>query len=94
MADVKHYSLRVGGNEEHTFTGTAPRQAALKAATRGFKDIQLREHKKKKDGNWRVHVFQGSVKTAPKPANAPDWMPDMINKPIVKKIRVDKLKEL
>ncbi|ODS36843.1 chromosomal protein MC1 [Candidatus Altiarchaeales archaeon WOR_SM1_SCG] len=94
MADVKNYSLRVGGEEEHVFTGRSPRQAALKAATRGFKDIQLREHGRKKDGMWRIHVFTGSVEKVKKPANSPDWMPDMINKPKVKKIRVDKIKEL
>ena len=94
MADIKHYSLRVKGKEEHTFTGRSPRQAALKAATRGFKDIQLREHGRKKDKMWRIHVFDGSIEKVKKPANAPDWMPDMINKPKVKKIRVDKVKEL
>jgi len=94
MADIKHYSLRVGGKEEHVFTGRSPRQAALKAATRGVKDIQLREHGRKKDGMWRVHVFKGSVEKVRKPANAPSWMPDMINKPKVKKARVDKVKKL
>jgi hypothetical protein len=43
MADVKNYTLREKGKDtDHTFTGKAPRAAALKAATRGFKDIQLR----------------------------------------------------
>jgi len=95
MADIKHYTLREGNKDtEHVFTGRSPRRAALKAATRGFKDIQLREHGRKKDGMWRVHVFEGSVEKVPKPANAPDWMADMINKPNVKKIRVDKIKEV
>ena len=94
MADIKHYSLRVGGKEEHTFAGRSPRQAALKAATRGIKDIQLREHGRKKDGMWRVHVFKGSAEKVRKPPSAPSWMPDMINKPNVKKVRVDKIKEL
>ncbi len=94
MAELKHYSLRVKGEEEHTFTGRSPRQAALKAATKGFKDIQLREHGRRKDGLWRIHVFTGSVQKVKKPANAPAWMPDMINKPKVKKIRIDKVGEL
>ena len=90
----KHYSLIVKGKEESVFTATQPRRAALKAATRGHTDIRLREHGRKKDGKWRIHVFKGSTKKVPKPANAPDWMPDMINKPTVKKIRVDKIKEI
>ena len=95
MADVKYYTLREGGKDtNHTFSGRNPRSAALKAATRGFKDIQLREHNKKKDGMWRVHVFEGWVKTIPKPDKAPAWMPDMINDANVKKIRVDKISEL
>ena len=95
MADVRKYTLREGGKDtKHVFAGKHPRGAALKAASRGYKDIQLREHGKKKDGMWRVHVFEGSVKKVPKPAGAPDWMADRINKPNVRKIRVDKIKEL
>ncbi len=95
MADIKHYTLRVKGKDtDHTFTGRSPRQAALKAATRKHKDIQLREHGRKKDGKWRIHVFEGSVKKTKKPANAPAWMPANINKPTVKKLRVDKITEI
>ncbi|ODS38922.1 hypothetical protein BEH94_06300 [Candidatus Altiarchaeales archaeon WOR_SM1_SCG] len=95
MADVKHYTLRQDNvDTDHTFAGRTPRQAALKAATRGFKDIRIREHGKKKDGMWRVHVFEGSVEKVPKPKNAPNWIPNMVKKPNVKKIRVDKLKEV
>ena len=95
MAEVKHYSLRVGGKEEHTFRSKGARGAALKAASRGLGDgdglIKLREHGKKKDGKWRVHIFEGKVVKVAKPASAPDWLPDMINKPKVKKLRVEKL---
>lgn len=98
MAKVKQYSLRIGSKENHVFTGRSPRAAALKAASRGLKDseglIKLREHSRKKDGKWRVHVFKGKVEKVRKPANAPSWMPDMINKPSVKKARVDKLNKI
>ena len=90
--------MRVGSKEDHVFTGRSPRAAALKAATRGLKDseglIKLREHSRKKDGKWRMHVFKGKVAKVRKPSNAPDWMPDMINKPSVKKMRVDKLTKI
>jgi len=98
MAKVKVYSLRIGGKEEHVFKGRGARAAALKAATRGLKDtdglIKLREHGRKKDGKWRVHVFEGSVETVKKPAGAPDWLPDMIKKPKVRKIRVEKIDKI
>lgn len=98
MGGVKQYSLRTGSKEDHVFTGRSPRAAALKAATRGLKDreglIKLREHSRKKDGKWRVHVFMGTVEKVMKPNNAPDWMPDQINKPSVKKVRVDKLAKI
>jgi hypothetical protein len=92
------YSLRIGGREVHTFKGKSARGAALKAATRGLKDsdglIKLREHCRKKDGKWRVHVFKGKVEKVRKPYNAPAWMPAMINKPKVSKVRVEKLKKI
>ena len=98
MAAIKQYSLRIGSKEDHVFTGRSPRAAALKAATRGLKDsdglIKLREHCRKKDGKWRVHTFKGKVEKVSKPSNAPSWMPSMINKPSVSKVRVDKIKKI
>jgi len=44
MAKKKYYVLRKTGKDtKHVFTGRSPRQAALKAATRNFTDIKLRE---------------------------------------------------
>ena len=92
---TKRYTLREGNKDtKHIFKGTSPRRAALKAATRGFKDIRLRAHKRKKDKMWRVHVFEGWVEKVPKRADAPGWLPDTVNKPNVRKIRVDKIKKI
>lgn len=74
------------GEERGVFTGKSPRQAALKAANRGFTDIRLRER-----GTQKVHIFQGERFQLNKPANAPAWMPDKIWKPKVKKIGTEKL---
>ena len=94
----KKYYILKSGKKRSIFTGRQPRQAALKAATRGLKDsddlIKLREHCRKKDGKWRVHMFKGKVEKVSKPANAPSWMPAMINKPSVKKVRVEKLNKI
>ncbi|MEM2918875.1 MAG: non-histone chromosomal MC1 family protein [Candidatus Altiarchaeota archaeon] len=89
----KYYSLLEGNKEVAVFTGTAPRNAALKAARRGYTDIRLREHGRKKDGMWRIHVFKGSRKKVKKPENAPSWMPDEIWEANVKKVKVEKVKK-
>ncbi len=87
MADVRYFVLQQGGKDtEHVFSGKQPRQAALKAATRGFKDIQLRER-----GTKKVHRFTGSVEMVDSPANRPSWLPAKVKKAKVKKIGIKKL---
>jgi len=96
MAETKFYVLRKSGKDSsHVFSGRAPRQAALKAATRGFASIRLRERGRRNvDGTWSVHVFTGAVKKVKKPANAPKWLPAMINKPNVSKKGVERITKL
>jgi uncharacterized protein YpmB len=90
MAETRNFALRdEKGNEIGVFTGKQPRQAALKAANRGITDIRLRER-----GTKRVHIFTGERVHVKKPNGAPAWMPDMIWKPRVKKMGVEKLEEL
>jgi hypothetical protein len=46
--ETRNFALRdKDGNEIGVFTGKQPRQAALKAANRGYKDIRLREELRK-----------------------------------------------
>lgn len=90
MIEKRNFALRdKDGNEVGVFSGKQPRQAALKAANRGFTDIRLRER-----GTKKVHIFQGERIQMPKPANAPAWMPANIWKPKVKKLGVEMLEEL
>jgi len=87
MAEKKYFVLMEGGKDtEHIFSGKQPRQAALKAARRGYTKIKLRER-----GTKKVHVFNGSVKEVDAPANKPDWLPDKIKEPVVKKIGIERL---
>ena len=87
---MRNFALRdKDGNEIGVFTGKSPRQAALKAANRGHTDIQLRER-----GTKKVHIFTGERVQMDKPKGAPDWMPDKIWKPKVKKMGIKKLEEL
>lgn len=90
MADKRNFALRdKDGTEIGVFSGKQPRQAALKAANRGFTDIRLRER-----GTKKVHIYEGERKQVAKPSNAPAWMPASIWKPNVKKIGIEKLVEL
>jgi|WetSurMetagenome_2_1015567.scaffolds.fasta_scaffold23047_3 hypothetical protein len=90
MAEKRNFALRdAEGDETHVFAGTAPRQAALKAATRGFTDIRLREK-----GTKKVHIFRGERKQVQRPKKAPAWMPQKIWRPSVRKICIEKLEEI
>ncbi len=86
---TRYFVLVQGKKEtEHVFTGSSPRRAALKAATRGLIDIKLRER-----GTDRLHVFKGSRKKVPAPANRPAWLPSQIWRPVVRKSQLIHLKE-
>jgi hypothetical protein len=88
--EKRNFALRDDqGNEIGVFSGKSPRQAALKAANRGHKDIRLRER-----GTKKVHVFTGGRVQVKKPKGAPAWMPDKIWRPKVKKVGVEKLETI
>jgi hypothetical protein len=90
MTNKRNFALRdAEGNEIGVFTGKQPRQAALKAANRGYTDIRLRER-----GTKKVHIFEGERKLVIKPSNATDWMPKEIWKPNVKKMGIEKLDQI
>ncbi len=76
------------GNEIGVFTGRTPRQAALKAANRGYKKIRLRER-----GTNKIHIYEGSRTKVKAPANRPSWMGDEIYKANVKKIGIEKIEK-
>ena len=80
--------LDENNNEIGVYKGRQPRDAALKAATRGHTKIRLREH-----GTNKVHVFEGSRVKVKAPDNRPSWMPPEIWKPKVKKIGIERLEK-
>lgn len=86
--EKRYFVLQKGGKDtNHVFTGKQPRAAALKAATRGFTDITLRER-----GTKKLHMYKGSRKEVTAPANRPDWMPAKIKQSNVKKKGIKHLK--
>lgn len=91
---TRNFVLRTESGEEHgVFTGKQPRQAALKVANRcqGTKEkpekILLRER-----GTKKLHIFYAWKEMINAPQNKPEWMPEKINKPFVKKIEIKNIK--
>ena len=82
---VRYFALRTteAGREKSVFTGRQPRQAALKAASRGFTTIFLRER-----GTKKLHYYKGLRKRVKAPVDRPDWMAAVVWKPNVKKMKV------
>jgi len=83
--EKRYFALRTSqaGKELAVFTGRQPRQAALKAASRGYTSIFLRER-----GTKKLHAFKGMRKKVRAPADRPDWMAAVVWKPNVKKLGV------
>jgi len=94
-AGKKYYILKKG-SKTSIFTGRQPRQAALKAATRGFTDIKLRERgRRNRDGTYTVHVFKGNRKKVKVDSSASvKWLPNEVWKPAVKKVKIDRVKSI
>ncbi|SRR3989344_4187150 len=92
MAAKKYYIMK-SGKEVSIFTGRQPRQAALKAATRGHTEISLRERgRRNRDGTYSVHVFKGARAKVTVPASSGvTWLPKSVWKPSVKKMRVERI---
>jgi len=92
---TKYYILKKGRNVS-IYTGRSPRQAALKAATRGVTDIKLRERgRRNRDRTYSIHVFRGSrQKVTVSSENRPEWLPNRVWKPRVQKQRVERLKRI
>jgi hypothetical protein len=97
MAAKKYYKLLDKSNKElATFTGRQPRQAALKAATRGYNDIRLRERgRRNKDKTYTIHQFRGSRSKVSVPSSSNvSWLPSSVWKPSVKKVGIERVAKL
>lgn len=94
MAEKKYYIMKKG-NKVSIFTGRSPRQAALKAATRGETNITLRERgRRNKDGTYTIHVFKGSRQKVKLGADRPSWLPEEVMKPVVKKVGIERVTKI
>jgi len=96
----RNFALRDdAGNEESVFSGSTPRQAALKAARRldnvgssessaDRVEIRLREK-----GTDKVHIYDAWAWNENAPSDAPDWMPNQITEANVSKKGIEHLDE-
>lgn len=86
----RNFVLRIDNKDsDHIFTGFMPRDAALKAASRGFTKITLRER-----GTKKLHIYEGWRDKVAAPLNKPDWMPEEVWKPNVRKIKIEKIEKI
>ena len=101
-SDKRNFALRTeDGEETSVFSGSTPRQAALKAARRldaadseaaaqaDAEEIRLREK-----GKHKVHIYEGWSWEEQAPDDKPDWMPEEITKGNVSKQGVEHLDEI
>jgi hypothetical protein len=98
--DKRNFALRDDdGTESSVFSGSTPRQAALKAARRlepapsedAANPEQLRLREK---GTKKVHLYEGWAWEESAPEDKPDWMPGDITKGNVSKEGVEHLDEI
>lgn len=98
--DKRNFALRDdSGEEESVFSGSTPRQAALKAARRldpadsedaaDPTDLRLREK-----GTHKVHIYEGWAWVEDAPDDKPNWMPGEITKGNVSKQGVEHLDDI
>jgi hypothetical protein len=96
----RNFVMREDGTEDSVFSGSMPRQAALKAARRldpagseseaeaAPTEIRLREK-----GTDKVHIFDAWAWEENAPDDKPDWMGDRITKGNVSKKGIEHLED-
>lgn len=97
--DKRNFIVRENSEEKGKFTGSIPRDAALKVARRKA-DVKDTEKKAKQDtteirlretGTEKEHVYEGWAWETEPPTNAPDWLGDTVKESNVSKVGVNHL---
>jgi hypothetical protein len=97
--DKRNFALREpDGNETSLFSGTTPRQAALKAARRlnpaDREDTAERhELRLQETSTQKVHVYEAWAWREEAPSDRPEWMPEVITQTNVRKQRIEYLED-
>lgn len=96
-SETRNFVLRDNGEEDHVFTGSTPRQAAVKAARRVTEPAeseseaegQPTEIKLRERGTDDVHVYDAWSWTEESPEDGPEWLPETITEANVSKKGVE-----
>lgn len=95
----RNFALRENGSETSVFSGSTPRQAALKAARRlddvGGSESAAPRHeiRLREKGTDKVHIYDAWAWEESSPDDAPDWMPSDITEANVSKQGIEHLDE-
>ncbi|MDG5777924.1 non-histone chromosomal MC1 family protein [Haloarculaceae archaeon H-GB2-1] len=98
--EKRNFALRdESGEESSVFSGSTPRQAALKAARRldpadSEDDAERIDLRLREKGTHKVHVYEGWSWKESAPSDKPDWMPGEITKGNVSKQGVEHLDDI
>jgi hypothetical protein len=98
--DKRNFTLREEtGEETSVFSGSTPRQAALKVARRldpaESEDQALRnQFRLREKGTQKLHIYEGWAWRSDAPEDKPDWMPETVTEANVSKHGVEHLDEL
>ncbi len=93
----RNFALREeSGDESSVFSGSTPRQAALKAARRldpanSESDAPRVELRLREKGTDKVHIYEGWAWRETAPDDKPDWMPGEITDANVSKKGIEHL---
>lgn len=98
---AKRYFECIKDGNTHVFTGSEPREAAKKAATRfgseGSRDVlvELREHgRRNADGTFSIHQYKVGYKYVTPKVKTPNWAGSKTKKPLVKAIGVKRVRSI
>jgi hypothetical protein len=101
MANNKrNFTLREEtGEETSVFSGSTPRQAALKVARRldpaeSEEQASRDQFRLREKGTQKLHIYDGWAWRSDAPEDKPDWMPETVTEANVSKEGIEHLDEL
>jgi hypothetical protein len=98
--DKRNFTLREEtGEETSVYSGSTPRQAALKAARRldpaeSEEQASRDRFRLREKGTQKLHIYEGWAWRSDAPEDKPDWMPETVTEANVSKEGVEHLEEL
>jgi hypothetical protein len=98
--DKRNFTLREEtGEETSVFSGSTPRQAALKVARRldpaeSEEQASRDQFRLREKGTQKLHIYDGWAWRSDAPEDKPDWMSETVTEANVSKEGIEHLDEL